>query len=108
MTRKFEKDEFVGRVMDHLADQYDPPIRSAPPTWGFPRVGDKVDEFKPVARGFRQFLVGTAAHVDEQGISDGEMSDVDPQEAYTAVKSVASIPRQAAEEAKENPKEAKL
>ena len=32
------------------------------------------------------------------------MSDVDPQEAYTAVKSVASLPRQAAEEAKENPK----
>ena len=29
---------------------------------------------------------------------------MDPQEAYTAVKSVVSIPWQAAEEAKENPK----
>ena len=36
------------------------------------------------------------------------MSDMDPQEAYTAVKSVVSIFRQAAEEAKENPKVAKL
>ena len=33
---------------------------------------------------------------------------MDPQEAYTAVKSVVSIPRQAAEEAKENPKVAEL
>ena len=52
--------------------------------------------------------MGTAAHIDEQGISDEEMSDVDPQEAHTAVKSVVSIPRQAAEEAKENPKVAEL
>ena len=36
------------------------------------------------------------------------MSDVDPQEAYTAVKSVVSITRQAAEEAKENPKVTEL
>ena len=36
------------------------------------------------------------------------MSDLDLQEAYTAVKLVVSIPRQAAEAAKENPKVAKL
>ena len=65
-------------------------------------------EFQPVARNFRRLSVGTAAHVDEQGISDEEMSDVHPQEAYTAVKSVVSIPRQAAEGAKENPKVAEL
>ena len=35
VTGKFEKDEVVARVMDHLADQYDGPIRSDPPTWGF-------------------------------------------------------------------------
>ena len=52
--------------------------------------------------------MGTAAQVDEQGISDEVMSDVDPQEAHTAVQSVVSIPRQAAEEAKENPKSAEL
>ena len=33
---------------------------------------------------------------------------MDPQEAYTAVKSVVEIPRQMAEEAKENPKVAEL
>ena len=33
---------------------------------------------------------------------------MDPQEAYTAVKSVVPIPRQAAEEAKENPEAAQL
>ena len=108
VTGKFEKDEFVARVMDHLADQYDGPIGSDPPTSGFPRVGDKFDKLQPVARNFRRLSVGTAAHVDEQGISDEEMSDVDPQEAYTTVKTVVSIPRQAAEEAKENPKVAEL
>ena len=108
MTGKFEKDEFVARMIDHLADQYDGPIGFDPPTWGIPRVGDKFDEFQPVARNVRSLSVGTAAHVDEQGISDEEMSDVDSQEAYTAVKSVVSIPRQAAEEAKENRKVAEL
>ena len=34
--------------------------------------------------------------------------DSDPKEAYTAVRSVVSIPRQAAEEAQENPKVAEL
>ena len=71
-------------------------------------MGDNFDEFQPVARSFLRLSVGTAAHVDEEGISDKEMSDVDPQEAYTAVKSVVSIPRQAAEEVKENPKVAEL
>ena len=99
MTGKFEKNESVARVMDHLAD---------PSTRGFPSVGDEFDEFRPVARNFRRLSVGTAAHVDERGISDKEMSDVDPQETYTAVESVVSIPRQAAEEAKENPKVAEV
>ena len=108
VTGKFEKDDFVARVMDHVAHQYDGPIWSDPPTWGFPRVGDKFDEFQHVARNFRRFSVGTAAHVDEQGISDEEMLDVDPQEAYSAVKSIVSIPRQAAEEANGNPKVAEL
>ena len=71
-------------------------------------MGDTFDELQPVARNFRRLLLGTAAHVDQQGISDEEMSDVDPQDSYTAVKLVVSIPRQAAEEAKENPKVAEL
>ena len=70
VTGKFGKDEFVARLMDHLADRSDGPIGSDPWTWGFPRVGDKFDEFQPVARNFRRSSVGTAAHVDEQGISN--------------------------------------
>ena len=41
-------------------------------------------------------------------MSHKEMSDLEPQEAYTAVKLVVFIPQQAAEEAKENPKVAML
>ena len=49
VTGMFKKDEFLARVMDDLADQYDGPIGSNPPTWGFPRVGDKVDKIQLVA-----------------------------------------------------------
>ena len=52
--------------------------------------------------------MGSAPHDDEDGISDEEKSDSDPKEAYTAVRSVVSIPKQAAEEAQENPKVAEL
>ena len=52
--------------------------------------------------------MGSAPHDDEDGISDEEKSDLDPGEASTAVRSVVSIPKQAAEEAQENPKVAEL
>ena len=52
--------------------------------------------------------MGSAPHDDEDGISDEEKSDSDPEEAYTAVRSVVSIPKQAAGEAQENPKVAEL
>ena len=52
VTGKFERVEFVARVMDHLDDQYDGLIASDPPTCSFPRVGDKFDELQPVARNF--------------------------------------------------------
>ena len=52
--------------------------------------------------------MGSAPHDDEDGISDEEKSDSDPKEAYTAVRSVVSIPKQAAEQAQENPKVAEL
>ena len=32
VTGKYEKDEFVARVMDHIADQYDGPVGLGPPT----------------------------------------------------------------------------
>ena len=108
VTGKYEKDEFVARVMDHIADQYDGPVGSDPPTWGLPRVGTGSDERQPEAANFRRLSVGIATHDDEDGILDEEKSDSDPEEAYTAVRSVVSIPRQAAEEAQENPKVAEL
>ena len=49
MTGKFEKDEFVLRVMDHLADQHDGPVGSDPPTPGSPRGGDIFNGFGRVA-----------------------------------------------------------
>ena len=58
VTGKFEKDDCVARVMDHLDDQYDGPIGSDPPTWGFPGLGDKFDEFQPVARNFAKIIGG--------------------------------------------------
>ena len=108
VTSKYEKDEFVARVMDHIADQYDGLVGSDPPTWDFPRIGAGSDKNSADAANFRRLPVGSMPHDDEEGISDEEKSDSDPEEAYTAVRSVVSIPKQAAEEAQENPKVAQL
>ena len=108
VTGRYEKDEFVARVMDHIADQYDGPVGSDPPTWDFPRMGAGNDKNSADAANFRRLSVKTAPHDDEDGISDEEKSDSDPEEAYTAVRSVVSILKQAAEEAQENPKVAEL
>ena len=108
VTGKDEKDEFVARVMDHIADQYDGSVGSDPPTWNFPRMGAGSDKNQADAANFRRLSVKSAPHDDEDGISDEEKSDSDPEEAYTAVRSVVSIPKQVAEEAQENPKVAEL
>ena len=108
VTGKYEKDEFVARVMDHMADQYDGPVGSDPPTWDFPRMRAGIDKNLADAANFRRLSVGSMPHDDEDGISDEEKLDSDPEEAYTAVRSVVSTPKQAAEEAQENPKVAEL
>ena len=108
VTGKYEKDEFVARVMDHIADQYDGPIGSDQPTWDFRRMGAGSDKNQTDAANFRRLWVGRGPQDDEDGISDEEKSDSNPEEAYTAVRSVVSIPKQAAEEAQENPKVAQL
>ena len=108
VTGKYKKDEFVARVTDHIADQYDGPVGSDPPTWDFARMGAGSDKNQADAANFRRLLVGGALHDDEDGISDEEKSHSDPEEAYTAVRSVVSIPKQAAEEAQENLKVAEL
>ena len=108
VTGKYEKDEFVARVMDHIADQYDGPVGSDPPTWDFPRNGAGSDKNQAYAANFRTSSVGSAPHNDEDGIMDEEKLESDPEEAYTAVRLVVSIPKQAAEEAQENRKVAEL
>ena len=108
VTGKYEKDDFVARVMDHIADQYDGPVGSDPPTWDFPRMGAESDMNQPHVSNFRRLSVRSMLHDDEDGISDEEKSDSDPEEAYTAVRFVVSIPKQAAEGAQENPKVAEL
>ena len=105
---KYERDEFVARVTDHIADQYDGPVGSALLPWDFRIMGAGSDKNSADAANFRRLLMGSAPHDDEDGISDEEKSDSDPEEAYAAVRSVVSIPKQAAEEAPENPKVAEL
>ena len=105
---KYEKDEFVARVMDRIADQYDGSAGSDLPTWDYPRIATLGDRNQADAANFRRLSVGSAPHDDEDGISDEEKSDSDPEEAYTAVRSVVSISKQAAEEAQENPRVAEL
>ena len=52
VTGKYEKDEFLARVMDHIADQYDGPVESDPPTWDFPRIGAGSDKNQDNAANF--------------------------------------------------------
>ena len=100
--------DFVARVMDHIADQYEGPVGSYPLTWDFPRMGAGSKKNSADAANFRRLSVGRAPQDDEDGISDEKKSDSDLEEAYTAVRSVVSIPEPAAEEAQENPKVAEL
>ena len=71
-------------------------------------MGADSNKNQPDAANFRRLSMGRAPHDDEDGISDNEKSDADPEEAYTAVRSVDSIPKQAAEEAQEKQKVAEL
>ena len=93
VTGKYEKDEFMARVMDHIADQYDGPVGLDPPTWDFPRMEAGSDKNLADAANFRRLSVGSMPDDDEDGISDEEKSDSDPEEASTAVRSVLSIPK---------------
>ena len=71
-------------------------------------MGTDLNKNLSKAANFRGPSVGSVPHDDEDGILDEEKSDSDPEEAYTAVRSVVSIPKQAAEENQENPKVAEL
>ena len=71
-------------------------------------MGAGSDKNSADAANFRILSVGSMPHDDEDGMSDKEKSDSDLEEAYTAVWSVVSIPKQAADEAQENSKVAEL
>ena len=70
VTGKYEKDEFVVRVMDHIADQYDGLVRPDPLTWDFPRMGAGSDNNSADAANFRRLSVRSAPHDDEDGIRE--------------------------------------
>ena len=108
VTGKYEKNEFLARVMDHIADQYDGPVGRTRRRGIFQEMGAGSDKNSADAANLRRLSVGSMPHDDEAGISDKEKSDSDLEEAYTAVRSVVSILKQAAEEAQENPKVAEL
>ena len=80
VTGKYKKDEFVARVMDHIADQYDVLVRSDPRTWDVPRIGASSDKNQADAANFQRLSVGSAPHDEEDGISDEQKSNSDPEE----------------------------
>ena len=86
VTGKYEKDEFVARVIDHIADQYDGQVGLDPPTWDLPRMGAGGDKNPADAAIFRRLSVGSALHDDEDSISHEEKSSSDLEEAYTSVR----------------------
>ena len=58
VTGKYEKDEFVARVMDYIADQYNGLVGSDPPTWDSPRMWAGSDKNQADAANFRRLSVG--------------------------------------------------
>ena len=107
-TGKFTKNEFVARVMDHMADQ-DESVGSNPTTWNFPRSGIRMKPDTPLnIHEFRKISAGLQIHDVEKGMTDEEMSESDLEESYTAIRSVVTVPTIAAQEAREKPRDDEL
>ena len=104
ITGKITKNEFVARVMDHMANEPEP-VASDPPTWNFARpvIGSKPDTPFNIQE-FRKLSARLQTHDVEEGMTDEEMSEGDPEESYTAILSVVTVPTAAAQEARENPR----
>ena len=108
ITLKFNKNEFLARVMDHVADR-DEPVGCNPPTWNFPRSGIRSRPDTPFnIQVFRKIWARLHTHHDKEGMTDEEMLEGDPEESYTAIRSVVTVPTAAAQEARENPRVAEL
>ena len=104
ITGKFTKNEFVARVMGHMADQ-DEPVGPNQPTWNFPRsgIGSKTNTPFNIQE-IRELYAGLQTHDAEEGMTDEEMSESDPEESYTAIRSVVTVPTAWAQEARTNPR----
>ena len=83
---KFTKNKFVARLMDHMANQ-DEPVDSNPPTWNSPRsgIGSKPDTPFNI-REVRKLSAGLQTHDVQEGMTDEEMSEGDPEGSYTAIR----------------------
>ena len=78
---------------------------SNPRTWNFPRSGNGSKTNTPFAiQEFRKLCAGLQTHDVEEGMTDEKMSESDPEESYTAIRSVVTVPTAAAQEARENPR----
>ena len=104
ITRNFTKNDFVARLMDHVADQ-DEHVGSNSSSWNFPRsgIGSKPDTPFNI-QDLRELAAGLQTHDVEEGITDEEMSEGDLEESYTASRSVVTLLTAAAQEARENPR----
>ena len=104
ITGKFTKNEFVVRVMDHMADQHEL-VGSNPPTCNFPRsgIGSKTDTPLNIQE-FRKLSAGLQTQDVEERMTDEEMSESDTEESYTAIRSVVTVGTAAAQEARESPR----
>ena len=90
--------------MDHMAGQ-DEPVGSNPRTSNFPRSGIRSKPDTPFnIQEFRKLSVGVLSHDGEEGMTEEEMLEGDPEESCTAIQSVVTVPTAAAQAARENPK----
>ena len=98
ITGKFTKNEFVARVMEHMADS-DQPVGSNPPTWQSPRSGIRSKPDTPFnIPEFRKLSAGVHTHDAEECMTDEEMSEGDPEDSYRAIRSAVTVLTAAAQE----------
>ena len=107
-TGKYEKDDFVARIMDHIVDQYDGPVASDRRRGIFQEWGPVVTRTRLMPQISEDYRSEARPTTMNTAYRTRRSRTLDPEEAYTAVWSVVSIPKQAAEEAQENPKVAEL
>ena len=103
ITGKFTKNGFVARVMEDMAEQ-DEPVASSLAMWNFPRWGIGSTPDTPFnIQEFLNLSAGVHTHDGDEGMTDEEMSEGDPEESSTAIQAVVTVPTAATQEGTENP-----